>query len=42
MEEVCHEVLFDAPEQPGKRFVLDLPTVRAKLKALDSVDLLDS
>jgi len=33
VERVCAELLFDAPERPGTRFVLDGPYVRRRLAA---------
>ncbi len=37
MEDVCHDLLFEAPEQQGKRMVLDASGVRKKLAHLDAV-----
>jgi len=34
IEEVCHDVLFEAPEHSGTRVVVDVPLVREKLAAL--------
>jgi ATP-dependent Clp protease ATP-binding subunit ClpX len=39
MEEVCHDLLFEAPELDGERVVLDKATVEAKLAHLDGVEL---
>lgn len=39
MEEVCHDLLFEAPERDGERVVLDKATVEAKLALLDGVEL---
>jgi ATP-dependent Clp protease ATP-binding subunit ClpX len=39
MEEVCHDLLFEAPELRRRRVVIDLPTVREKLKALEGAEL---
>jgi ATP-dependent Clp protease ATP-binding subunit ClpX len=39
MEEVCHDLLFEAPELARGRAVLDGETVRARLEALDGTDL---
>lgn len=39
IEEVCHDLLFEAPERSGTRVVIDAATVRGKLAALDGVDL---
>jgi len=39
MEEVCHDLLFEAPERRGNRVVIDLPHVRQKLAGLDGVEL---
>jgi ATP-dependent Clp protease ATP-binding subunit ClpX len=39
MEEVCHDLLFDAPERSGSRVVVDAAAVRKRLAALASVDL---
>jgi len=39
MEEVCHDLLFEAPERRGERVVIDLTLVREKLRALDGVEL---
>ena len=39
MEEVCHDILFEAPELKGSKIILDAATVRRKLKRLDNVEL---
>jgi len=39
MEEVCHDVLFEAPEREGSKVTLDATAVRRKLASLDQVDL---
>jgi ATP-dependent Clp protease ATP-binding subunit ClpX len=39
IEEVCHDLLFEAPERSGTRVVIDVAAVRSKLAALEGVDL---
>ena len=39
LEEVCHDLLFDAPERTGTRAVIDAAAVRRKLSVLDGIDL---
>jgi ATP-dependent Clp protease ATP-binding subunit ClpX len=39
IEEVCHDLLFEAPERSGTRVVIDLAAVRSKLSALDGIEL---
>jgi ATP-dependent Clp protease ATP-binding subunit ClpX len=39
MEEVCHDLLFEAPERPGTRAVVDAAAVRKKLANLDRVEI---
>jgi ATP-dependent Clp protease ATP-binding subunit ClpX len=37
LEEVCHDLLFEAPERRGQRVVVDVPYVRERLPAAESV-----
>jgi ATP-dependent Clp protease ATP-binding subunit ClpX len=39
MEEVCQDLLFDAPERSGSRITLDAATVRQRLRSLDGIEL---
>ncbi len=39
MEEVCHDILFEAPERKESKIVLDAPMVRKKLQHLDTIEL---
>ena len=39
MEEVCQDLLFEAPERSGSRITLDVSAVKERLRGLDSVEL---
>jgi ATP-dependent protease Clp ATPase subunit len=39
LEEVCHDLMFDAPERRGETIVIDGAFVRERLGALAEVDL---
>jgi ATP-dependent Clp protease ATP-binding subunit ClpX len=38
IEEICHDVMFDAPERRGQNVTIDRDFVLARLSALDDVD----
>ena len=37
IEEICHEVMFDAPEKRGETIVIDAATARKRLERFDGV-----
>src|SRR5262249_8214884 len=38
IEEICHDVMFDAPERRGQNVTIDRDFVLARLSALEDVD----
>jgi ATP-dependent Clp protease ATP-binding subunit ClpX len=42
IEEICHEVMFDAPEKRGQTIVIDAATAKKRLERFDGVSARDS
>jgi ATP-dependent Clp protease ATP-binding subunit ClpX len=41
VEEICHEVMFEAPEHRGDTIVIDAATARARLARFDGIGARD-
>ena len=37
VEEICHEVMFEAPERRGETVVIDAATARKRLERFDGI-----
>ncbi|HET7719011.1 MAG TPA: AAA family ATPase, partial [Acidimicrobiales bacterium] len=42
IEEICHEVMFEAPEKRGETIVIDAATARRRLERFDGISARDS